>query len=467
MWTRLKVKYSQLKYRSKLRTNERRQLKDQIRYLRQANEKLRLQCEAYRLQLEPHAVFNHHYPAQMMALAVFMVLRGASLRCAAASVSFYAELMGWQGRFNEPCASTIRNWVCRCGLHALRYSKNLSGDYVAILDESIQIGKEKLLLMLGVPIKEGQSYCQALTSQDVVVLGMEVQTSWTGEAIAAFITRRISQHPHVRILYLLSDQGTSIKAAVKRLNIKWVSDCSHVMMNAVKALFEHDLALSEFSAQVGQLRRRLILTDFAILLPATLRDKDRFLRLFTLVEWADRMDRWWPKLCPQAKAHLQFYRKAWPLLRALRQVRYLIILCSSILKTAGLSQASYQRWVEGVAEFKQSTSRITTQANGFLKIMDNYFKAHANIYQDQNQILCCSDIIESTFGRYKNKGGMKVISADVLSIALYSQPISIEFIEQAMTKVSGSDIDTWQQCYVCHNRYGLIHRMKQELKSVE
>lgn len=467
MWTRFKVRYFHLKERSKLRTQERSKLKDQIRYLRRANERLREQCEAYRIQLEPQPVFNHHYPAQMMALAVFMVLRGASLRCTAASVRFYAELMGWQDRFKEPCASTIRNWVCRCGLYALRYSKTLCGDYVAILDESIQMGKEKLLLMLGVPIRENQSYCQPLTKEDVVVLGMEVQTSWTSDAIAGFITRCLSLQPQLRILYLISDQGTSIKAAIKRLKIKWVSDCTHVMMNAVKTLFAQDQALSDFCAQVGQLRRRLILSDFTILIPATLRDKDRFLRLFNLVDWADRMDQWWPKLSPQAKAHLRFYRRAWPLLRALRQVRHLIVLSSAILKTAGLSPASYQRWKQGVAQFRQSTKRVTTQAKSFIQIMDNYFKEQLANFPDHHQVLCCSDIIESIFGRYKNKGGMKVISADVLSIALYQQNINPAFVEQALNQVSESDLDTWKQRHICQNRFGLIHRMKQELKNTE
>jgi len=44
-----------------------------------------------------------------------------------------------------------------------------------------------------------------------------------------------------------------------------------------------------------------------------------------------------------------------------------------------------------------------------------------------HQLLCCSEIIESIFGRYKNKGGMKAISADVLSIALYNQTLSSGF----------------------------------------
>lgn len=464
MWARLKVRYSELKNRGKLRTIERRRLKDQIRYLRKVNGQLREELQTNRYMLEPQQVFNHHYPAQMIALAVFIVLRGGSLRCAAATAHFYAELMGWQDRFSVPSASTIRNWVCRCGLYTLGDNEHLSGNYVAILDESIQIGKEKLLLMLGIPLQSDRSYCRALSMQEVVVLGMEVQTTWTGQTIADFIMRNLNRCPNLRISYIVSDQGNCIRAALRRLHITWVSDCSHVMMNAVKTLFKGDQTLSGLGAKVGQLRQRLFLTDFMIYLPATLREKDRFLRLFTIIQWADRLDQWWPKLCPKVKAQLRFYRKAWPLLRALRQVRYLIQVSSAILKTAGLSAASHIRWQRAVNDFCQSTKRITSQARGFIDIMDKYFKDHLPIYQDQNQVLCCSDIIESTFGRYKNKGGVKVISADVLSIALYNQTITPQFVAQAMNNVSGLDLIHWQEKFVCINRYGL---MKQKLKSVE
>ena len=80
-------------------------------------------------------------------------------------------------------------------------------------------------------------------------------------------------------------------------------------------------------------------------------------------------------------------------------------------------------------------------------------------------MLCCSDIVESTFGRYKNKGGMKAISADVLSIALYNRRVSIQFVLDALKNVSCQQLHQWQERNVCHNRYGMRKRMEQELKS--
>jgi len=108
---------------------------------------------------------------------------------------------------------------------------------------------------------------------------------------------------------------------------------------------------------------------------------------------------------------------------------------------------------------------MTRQATAFIAAMDAYFAAYAGRYNQNGALLCCSDIIESIFGRYKNKGGMKAISADVLSIALYNQPISPQFIQQAMQTVTGPQLQQWQNENICHNKFGLRKRMERELKS--
>jgi len=239
-----------------------------------------------------------------------------------------------------------------------------------------------------------------------------------------------------------------------------------VMMNAVKDIFGQDGALSDLSASIGQLRRRLMLTDWGGLLPPTLRDKDRFLRIFTIVEWAGRMDSYWARLPAAARRHIAFYRKAWPLIRRLRQVKELIATASAILKTAGLSEHSFQRWQQSAAQYLGAQKVATKEAKAFVAKIDAYFASHAELYKGRSQILCCSDIIESTFSRYKNKGGMKAISADVLSVALYNQEISSGFVRRALASVSCLDVEEWQGDNVCHNRYGLRKRMDQELKSV-
>ena len=459
----LKDTIFRLQSRSQKNARQRRRLKDQIRHRDAVIAKQQAQIQALQAITQPQPVFRCVYPAQMMALAVFIVLHGGSLRCAAATAGFFAELMGWQ--YSAPTFKTVSNWVKRCGLHALNLTHGLKGEYVAIIDASIQIGKEQLLLLLGVKA-DVVSQERPLRIEDVKVLGMEVQSSWTGKSVADFIQRNMRLRPGVTLSYVICDQGTNLLAALRSLKLPWVSDCSHVMMNLAKALFKDDKALSRLCAQVGTLRQQLSLTDWSFLLPPSLRDKDRFLRIFTLVAWMERIDGYWPTLPAQMRARLSFCKGVWLRLR-LSQFYRLLTITAGLLKSQGLSPDSYTEWRAKVDDYCTTQHVMTRQAKAFIAAMDAYFAGYAEWFNKEGPLLCCSDIIESIFGRYKNKGGMKAISADVLSIALYNQPISPQFIQQAMKTVTGPQLEAWQKNNVCDNRFGLRKRMEKELKSGE
>lgn len=136
---------------------------------------------------------------------------------------------------------------------------------------------------------------------------MEIKSSWTGQAVADFLSCSLDRLPHVKIVHFITDGGTNLDKALTIKGFDTVSDCTHVSMNAVKKLLGSDEILRQLHANVGQLRRRLILSEFGYLLPPSLRDKDRFIRIFTLGKWIDRIDRWWPKLSESAR-NSRFYR---------------------------------------------------------------------------------------------------------------------------------------------------------------
>ena len=459
-WAHLKATVRSLKLTAKVRTRRRRQLRDQLRARDLTIERLRTELDALRKITTPQPVPCCHYPAQMMALAVFMVLHGSSLRCAAATLGFFSQLMGWN--YKAPAFKTVSNWVERCGLHALQAGRSVCGEYVGIIDASIQIGKEQLLLLLGVPIQRAKELGRPLTVADVTVIGMEVQSAWNGNQVKDFMQRLLDERPGLQLSYVVCDQGGNLMAAMRSLGIPVVNDCSHVMMNLVKKLFDNDTELSRLCGSVGQLRQNLLLTDHAFALPPRLRTKDRFLRIFTLVDWMDRIDAYGNGLSAELRALLNASRNRWLDLR-LRQVRQLLRLSATILKSQGLSQASYDKWVEGLIAFNQQHHQLTQQAKDFMTGMMAYFERLAPMYRTDEVLLCCSDIIESIFGKYKNKGGMMAISADVLAIALYGRAITPEFVLQAMTQVSGPQVEEWRCQYVCHNRYGIRKRMEAEL----
>ena len=446
------------------KTKEKRVLRARLKRSRQQVARLESEIVQLKAITEPEAIAKHVYPAQMIGMAVFIVVHaGGSLRCAAKTIAFLSQMMDWD--YGQPSHITVRRWVLRCGLYGLNYTKDKAGRYIGIIDESIQIGREKMLLFLGVKLSEEHSHCAPLAMSDIEVLGVEVQQSWTGDQVAEFMEGRLAHHDQIELEYVISDRGTNLLAALRKLGIDMVSDCSHMMMNVVKKLFSQNEQLSNLASKIGQLRRKLMLTDQGYLLPPTLRDKDRFLRIFTIVDWSERIDQYWDKLPKQSRKALTFLKQAQPLVQCLAQIRALIKLTAELLKSAGLSAVSQRKWEERVSQYT-AENILTAEAEKFIQTVRGYFTAHTDQVGRNGRLLCCSDIIESTFGRYKNKGGTQIISADVLGIALYNQELSTNFIRTALTTVHRKDVEAWEQLYTCDNRYSILRRMDRELKSV-
>jgi len=103
---------------------------------------------------------------------------------------------------------------------------------------------------------------------------------------------------------------------------------------------------------------------------------------------------------------------------------------------------------------------IGKMAEKLIETVNEYFEHHLNLVKKYGRLICCSDIIESTFGRYKNKGGMKVISADVLAIPLYALKMDVEFVVKGLTTISQNQINQWHNDNTCENRYRMLRTLK-------
>lgn len=145
-----------------------------------------------------------------------------------------------------------------------------------------------------------------------------------------------------------------------------------MMVNVVKKLFKGGAALSKLKASVGLLRQQLTTTDNAFALPITLRDKDRFGRIFTLVAWMGRIDAYGSSLDVRLREQLNSGRNRWLDLR-LRQVHRLMVTTATPLKYEGLSQASRDGWINDVVAYLQMQTQLTQQAKDFFTAMTTYF----------------------------------------------------------------------------------------------
>ena len=86
--------------------------------------------------------------------------------------------------------------------------------------------------------------------------------------------------------------------------------------------------------------------------------------------------------------------------------------------------------------------------------MVEYLKENTkHITKYKEKLLCCSDVIESTFGKYKNelsKNPMSGITDLVLIIPAFTANLTIESINQAIDCCTVKDIKKWNQENLCN-----------------
>ena len=86
-----------------------------------------------------------------------------------------------------PSFTGIRKWLGRIGIYELKRENEYRDDWIFIVDFTVELGKQKALVILGISQKYFQdeviSKNRSLSHKDVEVLGLEIMDSTTGELI--------------------------------------------------------------------------------------------------------------------------------------------------------------------------------------------------------------------------------------------------------------------------------------------
>lgn len=382
----------------------------------------------------------HSYPLELIWLGILMNINfNISLRGTAKSITKIGELFGFS--IDKLSATTVRNWSLKLGLYFLLESIP-KGKYVLILDESVEINREHLMVLLVVPIN-AYSRTAPLSFEDVRVLDLGVKQSWKSQDVKAMLDKQVKAHD-LEIAYAISDKDHVLKKVLKESGIAWIGDCTHEMANISKALFKKDEPFNSFIKSMNLLRAKWIMSKYNRYIPPTLRSKNRFHQLFAVHKWAAWVLEEWNSIPPLAQKELGFVKEAKVLLKIIRELDELIVVFSRIFKAKGIQANSRQEWTKEVNDYKKQGA-LSLKAEEFVQKMNAYLdKQQANLKQ-QDQLLCCSDIIESLFGKYKNKGGPKIITDDVLKIAAYTQMPTLEQVKKAMEQIKMVDIINWKK----------------------
>lgn len=405
------------------------------------------------------SVKRHKYPLELMMMAIWMNIScNVSLRGVSKSLCKLGELYGLSIEYISP--TTIRNWCLKYGMYCLLQPIK-KGRYALILDESVEIGKEHLMVLLVVPIGE-RSLIEPLKFDDVQVLDLCVKSSWKATDVVEMIKNQKNKHG-IDLVYGISDKGNVLRKALMMCDLTWVSDCTHEIANQVKRLYKKDEQFNGFIKQLNALRAKWIMSKNNFYVPPGLRSKSRFHQILTVHKWAEFILKNWATIPESGKEQLIFVKESKQLIEEMACFQDLIEVFTKIFKGEGIQVNSLKRWKEKVSKYQErGKNELSKRVEDFIESMNDYLERQQMKFDTKAQILCCSDVIESMFGKYKNKGGAKIITDDVLKIAGYSQRKDLGDIRMAIQNIKIRDIIRWKKENTILSKLALMKRMKKK-----
>ncbi len=347
---------------------------------------------------------------------------------------------------SSPSYSTTKLWVKKIGYAKLTSPKEIADDWILILDESIGIGQEKVLVILGIR-RSNIDFSRPLKLQDMEPLLVKSSESWTGHDIGEEL--KLIKEKLGNVIYAVTDGGSSLKLGLKNAEINWVYDITHAIAIYLDRIYRKDMDFKDFVHNAAQMRFKLCCSKNAHLIPPNQRSKSRFLNIDILSNWAikalDSYDS--NRLSDEEKAQLQWVKDAECFIKEMNVLVSKIQEISIILKNEGLSKKTKRKCIKLLKHFKQG--RLLKFKKGLIVYL-NENTSYITKYKEK--LLCCSDVIESTFGKYKNelsKNPMCGITDLVLIIPAFTATLTPEWVRGAIDSCTVKDIQNWNKENLC------------------
>lgn len=378
---------------------------------------------------------------------------GCGLRTVVKILEVFSEVLG-ENFGKSPCCNTVENWIKKLGLSVYQDDQPCKGKkFAMVMDESIAINGQKLLLALAIP-SEHQD--RPVKHEDVTVLNMTIGANFKGEDIEnkiSEVTISAGSEPQ----YVISDNAHNLVRGILDSGYVHYADISHSMGVILKKVYEKQPDFVELTTLLGKKRLQYHLTNKAYLLPPNMRTIARFMNMSEWVIWGNSMLACYnklPKEMQEAYAFINDYESLLQeLMDALDAIRHIEHICKNkgfSCKTSKECQSYIVAHVIGNA--------YPRQAHLGLKMLEYFRKEEAQLTEDMN-ICISSDIIESTFGIYKSKKSpnkLYGITPFALMIPLYPKVVNESVtktfnFKERLVNVKLKDIDAWTTEHLSKN----------------
>jgi hypothetical protein len=435
---------------------------------------------------------RHHFSLDLIQLSFLFRQKG---KCSYTSISRLLAILGTSGVLNlprVPCANTVQNWVSKMGLNTLDIgSSSLDVPRVSLMvDESIKIGEEKLLVVLccnsdkselgalnadtprleqlsGTNLGIGRPHCLAIAAQsglslsDMRICHIESRKAWTGKEISYVLTHVIDKLAVCgqTVDYIQTDGESKLKNAVDLIVLPQVLDISHSIGNCLKKTFEKEDAFVNFTTLLGSYQSKGVNQALTYLIPPKQRSKVRFMNLKPVVVWATKMLARMDKLNEKERTFFKELPQHTPFIKGLTEVMYFEEKVTKALKTNGLTQQLLFKIIQELTLFKALDFGLYNNLKDKFAVCFEGFLAKYQTVLDQTKVHnlvslnVSTDIIESLFAKYKaimpsNK--YHSMASTAIELPIYctdDNNIDQQQIKQAVEKYFTANLIEWKASY--------------------
>lgn len=338
----------------------------------------------------------------------------------------------------SPTHTTILNWVHKLGYYQLKIKKEKSDDWIIIIDESIQIGKEKILMILGIREKD-VDFKRPLVLQDLLPLEEKVSASWTSEEISKILFKLGKKLG--RIKYAVCDGSNKLKKALCIAKIEHIYDITHKIAMILEKRYNTNESYVRILEKIAVMKKKYIQTDIAFLMPPKMRTKSRYLNIFEISKWLYKTLKYCEinknnKICEKFKWLYDYKDFIIELYESIESIK----IIEKVLKTNGFSKETKRECKDILNKNKSSLGKILK------KELVEYFQEISKKLPKTKKTLITSDIIESSFGKYKNylsENPMAGITNLILCIAAFTFKLDELNIKKALESTVIDDIKQW------------------------
>jgi hypothetical protein len=419
------------------------------------------QQELQRLREQPLQLPNdpslpdHTYGPRMISVCI-QLAKKIGLRASTEALKIVLDWLSISVKI--PDWTSVRTWLCRMGVDALKHARERHDDWICFADHSNQIGTEKVLAILGVRACHLPPPGQTLRRQHVRVLSLVPGTQWKREDVAKQY-RALSEEIGTPKM-LLTDGAVELRESAQALEKDGkkpllLRDLKHFAANALERMIAGTVAFNAVTTFLGRTRSAIQQTELSHFTPPSQKPKARFMNLGATLRWCEMV--LWQLDHPASEARqgitvdrmdeklgwLRTYRQE---IAQWRRIEGVISESLHFINTQGLyrgASSDLQLQLDGLAQASgghcERSAQMTQTLIEFVSSSESQLAAGERGWLS-------TEILESAFGMYKSaegqhsKGGFTSLLA---SFGAMLQDCSAAEVRESLGRTSVKDVKQW------------------------